>query len=116
MKLRELITKRIQYYMYTNGQYCFVEFESLGNLQASEIESLCNNVIDKIPEAVLVYIRVLRLVVDSGKGVTAYMTTTSGRGAGVFDLINEKFFDKIYICKDDSISDTHTACFRCKLK
>jgi hypothetical protein len=112
--MREFNTIRIQYYLYTNGQYCLYEIENRGFLKTHELEEISAYVLAVIPDELLMQIRVLRFSIDANKGVVIYLTAMSGIGPDVFALLKEKFFEKIFICKEDSKTDIYIACFRHK--
>lgn len=113
-KMREYKTIRIQYYLYTNGQYCFYEIENLSNLSTFKMEEKSVLVTSVIPDEFLIRMVSMRLVIDAGEGMHLYFTTTSNIEPNIFDMLNEKFFEKIFICKSDFGENAYTACFKHK--
>ena len=111
---REYNTRRIQYHLYINGQYCFYEIENLGKATTNRIEWLSVKVQSVIPEEFLSKMSTMRLVIDSINKMHLYFTTRSNVGVEIFDKLKDKFFEKVFICKADYGKNAYTACFKHK--
>jgi hypothetical protein len=110
--MREYNTKRIQYYLYIDGQYCHYEIDNLGKASTFRMEELSSVAQAVIPDEFLIRMNNMRLVIDSGEGIHLYFTTKFHTDPKIFDMLKERFFEKIFICKADFGTDAYTACFK----
>lgn len=108
-------TKRIQYDLYTNGQYCFYEIEDLGTISTYEMEEISASVFSVIPDDFLMKIRRIRMIIDSGKGASVYFTTADNVPSEVFEMLKDKFFERLFVCKEENVgANIYIGCFRHK--
>lgn len=115
MNVKQFNTKRIQYSLYTNGEYCFYEIENLGIISTHKMEEISASVFSIIPDEFLMKMRHIRMIIDSGKNASLYFTTASNVPFEVFELLKDKFFERIFICKEEDVgTGVYTACFRHK--
>jgi hypothetical protein len=112
--MKQFNTKRIQYNLYINGEYCFYEIENLGTISTHEVEEISALVFSVIPDDFLMKMRHIRMIIDSGKGVSIYFTTASNVPEEVFEMLKDKFFERIFVCKEDVGVDVYVGCFRHK--
>ena len=112
--MKQFNTKRIQYYLYTNGQYCFYEIENLGTGSTYEMEEISASVFSVIPDEFLMKMRHIRMIIDSGKKASLYFTTASDVPFEAFEMLKDKFFEKVFICKEDAGINVYFGCFRHK--
>lgn len=108
-------TKRVQYNLYTNGEYCFYEIENLGTISTHKMEEISASVFSIIPDEFLMKMRHIRMIIDSGKNASLYFTTANNVPFEIFELLKDKFFEKIFICKEEDVgADIYIGCFRHK--
>lgn len=114
INMREFNTKRIMYNLYTRGQYCFYEIENLGTISTYKMEEISASIFSIIPDDFLMKMRHIRMMIDSGKGVSIYFTTASNVPEEVFEMLKDKFFERVFVCKEDVGINVYVGCFRHK--